>query len=39
VDRLIRDVQRSAERIWKRLPDNHYLHCTADEASPLSLKH
>ena len=37
-DRLIRDVQRTAERIWERLPDNHYLHWTADEASPPSLK-
>jgi len=37
-DRLIRDVQMTAERIWERLPDNHYLHWTADEASPPALK-
>ena len=36
--RLCREVQRAAEGIWDRIPENHYLKWTADEVSPPSLK-
>ncbi|MGQ9680294.1 MAG: chlorohydrolase family protein [Candidatus Bathyarchaeia archaeon] len=39
IDRLLIDVQKAAEAIWSRLPDNHYLKWNADQISPPSLKH
>ena len=36
--KLAKDVQKAAEGIWNRIPDNHYLGWTADEISPQSLK-
>jgi len=37
-DELVKEVQRAAEGIWSRIPENHYLGWTADEVSPQSLK-
>lgn len=37
-EKLVSDVQKSAEAIWNRLPDNHHLKWNADQVSPLSLK-
>jgi len=37
-DELMKEVQRAAEGIWSRIPENHYLGWTADEVSPQSLK-
>jgi hypothetical protein len=38
VERLVGDVRRTAEGIWSRMPENHYLGWSADEASPQSLR-
>jgi len=35
---LVRDVQKAAEGIYERIPENHVLGKTADEASPPSIK-
>ena len=37
-ERLVGDVQRAAEGIWSRIPENHYLVWSADEVSPQSLR-
>jgi len=37
-DELVKEVQRAAEGIWSRIPENHYLGWMADEVSPQSLK-
>lgn len=37
-DELVKEVQRAADGIWSRIPENHYLGWTADEVSPQSLK-
>jgi len=36
--KLLRDVQKTGEEIWARIPENHYLKQTADEVSPLAFK-
>jgi len=36
--KLVKEVQKSTEEIWERIPDNHYLGWTVDEVSPQSLK-
>ena len=38
LDKLVRDVQEAAEGIYERIPENHVLGKTADEASPPSFK-
>ncbi len=37
-ERLVRKVQKVAEGIWSRIPENHYLEWSADEVSPQSLR-
>jgi trans-2-enoyl-CoA reductase len=37
-ERLIKDVQNTAENIWDRIPENHYLGKSSDEISPQSFK-
>lgn len=37
-DELVKEVQRAADGIWSRIPENHYLGWSADEVSPQSLK-
>jgi len=37
-DELVKEVQRAADGIWARIPENHYLGWMADEVSPQSLK-
>jgi cytosine/adenosine deaminase-related metal-dependent hydrolase len=37
-DELVKEVQRAAEGIWSRIPENRYLGWTVDEVSPQSLK-
>lgn len=32
-EKLVEEVQRAGERVWSRVPENHYLHKTADEVS------
>ncbi len=36
--KLLRDVQKTAEGIWERIPEHHYLKHRADEISPLAYK-
>lgn len=35
---LVREVQRTTEAVWSRIPENHYLNQTSDEVSPQSLQ-
>jgi len=37
-EELVKEVQRTTEAVWSRIPDNHYLNQTSDEVSPQSLK-
>lgn len=37
-ERLIKQVQKTAEAIWDMIPDNHYLGQSSDEVSPQSFK-
>ncbi len=37
-ERLIKQVQKTAEAIWNMIPDNHYLGQSSDEVSPQSFK-
>jgi 5-methylthioadenosine/S-adenosylhomocysteine deaminase len=34
--KLLRDTQKTAEGVWERIPEHHYLKQRADEISPLS---
>jgi cytosine/adenosine deaminase-related metal-dependent hydrolase len=36
--KLLRDVQKTAEGIWERIPEHHYLKQRADGISPLAYK-
>ena len=36
--KLLRDTQKTAEGIWGRIPEHHYLKQRADEISPLAFK-
>ncbi|UCD44574.1 MAG: amidohydrolase family protein [Candidatus Bathyarchaeota archaeon] len=36
--KIAEEVQRAAEGIYERIPENHYLNLKADEVSPQSLK-
>ncbi|MFQ5820856.1 MAG: amidohydrolase family protein [Candidatus Heimdallarchaeota archaeon] len=36
--KLLKQVQRAAEGIWNRIPENHYLNWTTEEISPQSIK-
>jgi cytosine/adenosine deaminase-related metal-dependent hydrolase len=35
---LVKEVQRAAEAIWARIPENHYLGLGGDEVSPQSFR-
>jgi cytosine/adenosine deaminase-related metal-dependent hydrolase len=37
-EKLVKEVQETAEKIWSRIPENHYLNWTTDQVSPPSLK-
>jgi cytosine/adenosine deaminase-related metal-dependent hydrolase len=36
--KLVKEVQKKTEKIWERIPENHYLGQTSDEVSPQSFK-
>jgi cytosine/adenosine deaminase-related metal-dependent hydrolase len=38
LEKIVKDVQKSCEAIYERIPDNHVLGKTADEASPPSYR-
>ena len=37
-DALVKQVQKTTEAVWDRIPDNHYLGQNSDEVSPPSFK-
>lgn len=37
-EELVRQVQRTTEAIWDRIPENHYLGQSSDEVSPQSFR-
>jgi 5-methylthioadenosine/S-adenosylhomocysteine deaminase len=37
-EKLVKQVQKTTEAIWGRIPENHYLGQSSDEVSPQSFR-